>query len=220
MNFAIIAIIAAVVATGSWILMRGKISNESSPNQNPHTGEWKGIVLHYTAGSGYRSTVSWLKNPAAKSSSHFVIGRNGQIVQLVDLEHESWHAGRTRYKNASNHTTIGIELANHGLLVQKGSALYYRVGGNLIPYDGKSRWATLIIGENTEVSGYWEPYPLNQIGALIWLLSELRTKHGIPLTLYGHEDICQPLGRKTDPGPLFPWHAMPGIRADAQTRSV
>ncbi len=42
--------------------------------------------------------------------------------------------------------------------------------------------------------------------ALKKLVKYLYNLYKRPLTLVGHEDIAMPLGRKTDPGPLFPWH--------------
>ena len=50
------------------------------------------LVLHTTLGS-FEGSVNYLQrknNPSA----HFVIGREGQIAQLVQLDKGAWHAGR------------------------------------------------------------------------------------------------------------------------------
>jgi N-acetylmuramoyl-L-alanine amidase len=215
-----IAIVAGLVAVGGWLLMRSKIEVVDTPNKSGHSSDiWNGIAIHYTAGGNYRGAVSWLQNPEARASAHYVIGRQGEIVQMVDLEHSAWHAGTVWDRSLSNAQLIGIELANHGLLVKKGGSLYSRIGEDLFPFSGKSEYATLAIEDASDISGYWETYPLAQIGALIWLLGELRSK-GVPLILYGHEDICSPAGRKTDPGPLFPWSSLPGTRGAPRTRRV
>lgn len=62
------------------------------------------IVVHVTEGAFWGS-VSWLKNPRAHASSHFVVSRSGKIVQLVHLSDIAWHAGNWRVNTQS----VGIE---------------------------------------------------------------------------------------------------------------
>lgn len=62
------------------------------------------IVIHVTEGSFWGS-VRWLRNHRAHASSHFVVSRNGRIVQLVHLSDVAWHAGNARI----NRESIGIE---------------------------------------------------------------------------------------------------------------
>jgi hypothetical protein len=63
------------------------------------------VVIHTTEG-GYSGAVSWLKNPSAGASAHYVIKEDGtQITQLVSDSNTSWHA--TYYNSRS----IGIECA-------------------------------------------------------------------------------------------------------------
>ncbi len=62
------------------------------------------IVIHITdGGANINGTISWFKNPAAKVSSHYVIGQDGEIVQMVAHNNVAWHAG------SANGTSIGIE---------------------------------------------------------------------------------------------------------------
>jgi hypothetical protein len=63
------------------------------------------IVLHYTAESNYKSAVSWFQNPKSKVSAHYVVGREGELVQMVREEHKAFHARHT------NSYSIGIECA-------------------------------------------------------------------------------------------------------------
>lgn len=62
-----------------------------------------------------------------------------------------------------------------------------------------------------------EPYPPEQIAALVELIGGIRKRWSIPLSeVKGHEDVDRstfPCGgrqarRKQDPGPLFPWEAV------------
>jgi hypothetical protein len=62
------------------------------------------IVVHVTEGAFWGS-VSWLRNPRAHASSHFVVARNGKIIQLVHLSDIAWHAGNWQV----NASSVGIE---------------------------------------------------------------------------------------------------------------
>jgi len=62
------------------------------------------IVIHVTEGNFWGS-VRWLKSPRAHASSHYVVARNGRIVQLVHLSDIAWHAGHW----GTNEQSVGIE---------------------------------------------------------------------------------------------------------------
>ena len=62
------------------------------------------LVVHVTEGSFWGS-VTWLKNPRAHASSHYVVSRGGRIVQLVHLSDIAWHAGNWDVNTKS----VGIE---------------------------------------------------------------------------------------------------------------
>ena len=62
------------------------------------------VVVHVTEGSFWGS-VSWLRNPRAHASSHYVVSRKGKIVQLVHLSDIAWHAGHW----GTNEQSIGVE---------------------------------------------------------------------------------------------------------------
>ena len=54
--------------------------------------------------SELEGTLNWFKNPVARVSSHWVIGRNGEKVRVIDDDKQAWHAGQ------HNATHWGIEL--------------------------------------------------------------------------------------------------------------
>jgi hypothetical protein len=63
------------------------------------------VVIHTTQGS-YAGAISWLQNPAAQASAHYVIrASDGQITQMVDESDTAWHAGNWTY----NLRSVGIE---------------------------------------------------------------------------------------------------------------
>ena len=73
------------------------------------------IVDHITAGL-MPGCLSWMRNPAAKASAHYLITRAGVIYQLVKEADTAWHAGEVKrpswrlYDGTNpNRYTIGIE---------------------------------------------------------------------------------------------------------------
>lgn len=61
------------------------------------------IVVHYTASSNIEGVIDWFKRTSSKVSAHYVIGKDGRIVQMVDDSKKAWHAGK------HNSRSIGIE---------------------------------------------------------------------------------------------------------------
>lgn len=62
------------------------------------------IVIHITdGGANINGTIGWFQNPSAKVSAHYVIGQDGEIVQMVRHNDVAWHA------RSANGTSIGIE---------------------------------------------------------------------------------------------------------------
>lgn len=49
--------------------------------------------------------------PKASASAHFIIGRDGDIVQMVPLEFQAWHAGPSEFNGRKwcNNYMVGIE---------------------------------------------------------------------------------------------------------------
>ena len=61
-------------------------------------------------------SIKRLQNPRYKVSSHYLINRKGEVIQLVKDRNIAWHAGKSRWKkfNNLNRNSIGIELVNRG----------------------------------------------------------------------------------------------------------
>ena len=74
------------------------------------------IVIHYTGMRTLQSAVERLLYSKDKVSSHYVISRNGKILQLVKDNNIAWHAGISNWFNFKNlnKNSIGIELENKG----------------------------------------------------------------------------------------------------------
>ena len=71
-----------------------------------------GIVMHTTNGnrdSSYTSEVNFLYKTTHDVCSHFLIGKRGEITQLLPLELEAYHAGYVKDVQYNNNNSIGIE---------------------------------------------------------------------------------------------------------------
>lgn len=73
------------------------------------------IVNHITAGL-MPGTLSWLRNPNAQASAHYLVTKTGTIYHLVKDEDTAWHAGIVNkpswqlYDGSNpNYYTLGIE---------------------------------------------------------------------------------------------------------------
>ncbi len=175
----------------------------STPNQGvPMAVLPSSIVLHFTAGRNLDSSVSWLQNPIAGASAHLIIGRDGEVVQLVPFNTVAWHAGKSSYKNRSgyNNFSIGIELENPGELKKNGNMFSSWFGGEYSESEVLQAQHSNKNRDQKTVS-YWLTYTDKQIAKTEQIILELMDAYPIDEIL-GHEEIAP--GRKTDPGPAFP----------------
>ena len=169
-------------------------------NPSPHHGERRAteitaIIYHYTAGGSLEGTVKWFQNPQSRVSSHYVVGKDGTVVQMVALERAAWHAGRSVLGGVEgvNDFSIGFEIVNWGKLTQRDGKFYTYTGR---PYEGAAP---------VEADGaYWEPYTDQQYESVARVTAELIAKYPIRY-ITGHSDIATPKGRKIDPGGAFDW---------------
>jgi len=170
----------------------GNLSNGGRPDT---------LVMHYTAGGAGSGTVSYFKKPSAKVSAHLVIGRDGDITQMVKFDRTAWHAGKSRWKgkNAVNRFSIGIELANYGKLRHSGNGGWVSATGKSIPTE------RVVLDEHKHFPGSeygWEVFDKQQIDVAVEVAQAIVMEFGLePWDLVGHEDISP--HRKIDPGPAF-----------------
>lgn len=160
--------------------------------------EPKYLVMHYTAGGSVQSAVNTLTNPDVKASAHLVIGRQGEIVQLVDFDRIAWHAGTSRWQGLTglNKYSIGIELDNAGLLT--GEPGNWRTWfGRTVPDDE----VVLARHQHQDVQRAWHAYTEIQLETAIQVGRLIFNEYKLH-EVVGHDDIA-PI-RKVDPGPAFP----------------
>ncbi len=173
----------------------------ASPNQAPRI---RTLVLHYTAVNLARA-LEILTDPNRKVavSSHYLVpdaaGEDGRftVFNLVPESHLAHHAGVSWWlgERLLNGSSIGVEIVNPG----------FPASDNRTPLERRQ----------------WYEYPEAQVAVVAELVANIVRRYQIaPDRIVGHADIAP--GRKTDPGPLFPWkdlHVKYGIGAwpDADT---
>ena len=96
-----------------------KMATSYSPNFNlpkrlKHNIKF--IIIHYTGMKKESVAITRLQDPKSKVSSHYLIKRNGEIINLVPDLFEAWHAGISSWKHfkSLNKNSIGIEITNPG----------------------------------------------------------------------------------------------------------
>jgi N-acetyl-anhydromuramyl-L-alanine amidase AmpD len=160
------------------------------------------IIVHYTAGRSAESSANYLCGQDIQASAHLVIGREGEVYQLVPFDTIAWHAGESQYAGREwlNKYSIGIELDNAGPLEKIGTEYKSWFGGR---YQSNDVLHARHRNENN--LSYWHTYTQKQIDACEEICLLLIEKYGIKMIL-GHEEIAQ--SRKRDPGPAFPLDKM------------
>ncbi|MBD9470942.1 N-acetylmuramoyl-L-alanine amidase [Pseudoxanthomonas sp. PXM01] len=76
------------------------------------------IVLHYTEQDSVEQSLDTLRsrNSGGRVSSHYLLGKDGKIYQLVSDTQRAWHAGAGSWGAITdvNNASIGIEIDNDG----------------------------------------------------------------------------------------------------------
>ena len=87
---------------------------QGSPNFNERKPNF--VVIHHTSDNTVEQALRTLANPARSVSAHYLIGRDGTIIQLVDERARAWHVGASKWGADTdlNSASLGIELDNNG----------------------------------------------------------------------------------------------------------
>ncbi|EPE97708.1 N-acetylmuramoyl-L-alanine amidase [Rhizobium grahamii] len=74
------------------------------------------ILLHYTGMPTPDRALEWLCQDESQVSSHYFVGEDGEVLQLVPENRRAWHAGKSYWRGETdiNSLSIGIEIANAG----------------------------------------------------------------------------------------------------------
>jgi len=181
-----------------------EIEKKFTPSQNFFPGReipCSVIVYHYTEGGPAESCVEIFHRPDGVSA-HFIVDRDGNIIQMVQMEDRAKHAGVSEWNGITNVNdfSVGIEICNWGPLRKVGDDYFC----------GRPERQQKFLGTNVfqdEKGSFWEKYSDIQIEAVIQLTIYIMERFPqITLeNITGHENVARPIGRKIDPGPAFPW---------------
>ncbi|WP_400262141.1 N-acetylmuramoyl-L-alanine amidase [Sphingobacterium sp. SG20118] len=74
------------------------------------------VIIHHTAQNSLNQTIRTFQVEHTKVSAHYVISRDGVIVQMLNDYVRGWHAGLSKWGSITdmNSISIGIELDNNG----------------------------------------------------------------------------------------------------------
>lgn len=157
------------------------------------------VLVHYAAAPSLRQTVRWFCNRRSGTSAHFVIGRDGEAVQIVPLTRRAWHAGKSRWGSHEdlNAYAIGIELVNAGALQRDAAGRWVDWSSRRIP----DRDVVVARHKHEAQERGWHRFPEVQVTRALQIARALHARYGFEDVL-GHDDVAP--GRKIDPGPAFP----------------
>lgn len=85
-----------------------------SPNFGPRKANY--VILHHTHADTLQRALAVLTSPVSGVSSHYLIDRDGRVLQLVDETQRAWHAGESYWGGHLdlNSASIGVEIVNNG----------------------------------------------------------------------------------------------------------
>ncbi len=157
------------------------------------------LVMHYTAATEAKGSISWFLNKQAKASAHLIIDREGTITQFAPFNIITWHAGESEWNGliGLNKFAIGIELVNGGKLVRGANGWICAVDKKSVPETD----VVIAKHKNEVVENGWQAYTEKQIQTAIEVAALIIKEYALR-DVVGHEDIAP--HRKTDPGPAFP----------------
>ena len=147
------------------------------------------IILHHTAGRTIDDALNYWKQNADKVATHFIIGRDGEVVQCIPDEKWAYALGiktatfpfRLQWEGAA----FQIELCALGFLTEKGGK-FYAYTGDEIPESEIS---------HINYRGYkaYHKYTDAQLNSLRELLQHLSQKFNIPLLVGDIGKFCDNL---------------------------
>lgn len=187
-------------------------------------GAVNSIVLHITAGGSAYDTYRGTFFGATDKGTHYIVERDGTLMQLENEDIITYHAGCAAGPNCPrpgiNQEAVGIDLANYA-----GD----HACANCVDV---TKQQGILHGKEWTYNGtrYWELIPEPQMKALVQLVTELMLRHGIGIdNIYFHSTKGRPAytdgtsgyscegfaadkpagiyAGHEDPGPLFNWCA-------------
>lgn len=148
-----------------------------------------GIIVHQTGGASGASSLSNYTTQNA-TGAHFLIDKDGAIYQTASLFRQTWHVGRLRARCLAEYRCTPTELE---ALKRFSPKTEHRMEmAKQVPQRYPSNEDSLGIeivgavvagkGQNPAEQGVYEAVNEQQNASLRWLIAELTSTFGIPMT--------------------------------------
>lgn len=113
--------------------------SRQSPNYGSRGGQVPDMIILHVSEGYYDSGVDWLCSNKSNASTHFFIGKKGQVAQLVDIRQSAWgnattfkNASDSRYYRKSNKTLVNTRaMSANRYTVSIEFEGFYKEGGQL-----------------------------------------------------------------------------------------
>jgi N-acetyl-anhydromuramyl-L-alanine amidase AmpD len=150
-----------------------------------------GIIVHQTGGASAASSLSSYTLQNA-NGAHFLIDKDGAIYQVASLYRQTWHVGKLRARCVAEHRCSATELkalshfnptAEHHMEIAKQVPQRYPSNEDSVGIE--------IVGA-VAGQGVYETVNAEQNAALRWLVAELTSTFGIPMTeIFRHPAVSR-----------------------------
>lgn len=194
-----------------------RIYQKKMPTRGKYPKKYpQGAVIHYTAG---RDGVGAIEQGVVNGYCYFVITKDGTVWQSFPLDEWGFHAGKSTWPGLGDGVSdnlVGIEVCNSGVLEVRGELYKPWYESNPEKFLKSSEVTVVPQTSKYPAPGAYERFTDAQMGSLrslcFWLYQNNPEVFSLDLVL-GHDEVCVPKGRKTDPGGAI--HLpMPQFRAE------
>lgn len=158
------------------------------------SGKAKGLVVHYTVSGSFASSAKAVLAYLAKKGLGCMVMDNQGVIYIPEnfdlMKDVAYHAGSSSWKGKSGISAycMGMEICNWGKLDNETKNYAKEIRSHN--------------GKDNIIKGDYEPYTDVQEASLVnfimWL-ADNNPEFSLDW-LVGHDEICNPKGRKTDPG--------------------
>lgn len=163
----------------------------------------EGAVIHYTAGQyGWENNLSGIDD----GYLYFMIDKDGTIYQHFSLDMWGDHAGRSFVDGFDGNVSkyfVGIEVFCAGNVVKSGNKYAQWFERNPNKHLPKEEVRVVSKRLDNMHQGAYHAYTKEQEESLTKLILWLKVNNPDVFNIdnvFGHDEVCYPKGRKTDPG--------------------
>lgn len=199
-----------------WFPNAKKVEKITSRGKYPK-GYPEGMIVHFNAGRN--DPVNTMASGRKNGYLYSALGRDGLLVQSNALNEWGWHAGTSAWTDPAGKKFTSVHTRLHGLEISSAG---------MVKPDGKGAFDTwfktkLTAAEvrevpkakDNQIKGFYHKYEAVQEEALIEYILWLKVNNPSVFSfdmVVGHDEVCQPKGRKNDPGGALSM-SMPEFRA-------